>query len=196
MGSCELLPASCYQFLWLPPQATHSHHRVSLVSSNEDMLLAAPGFRCVFPGISAKLVRSCEITENLHRCKKFLGFFENFCKREMWYEGNEQNILFPEDTGEHRGVLLLPLLAIHHSLDSIAKVKDVEIDQQGHADSAQAPVAKELCLVDGMECVNGFHFDNDSAFDDRDRLDIRLPVCDLHTGLAMELQSQPQGLGC
>ena len=33
LGIVEVLPASCCQFLWLPPQATHSHHRVSLESS-------------------------------------------------------------------------------------------------------------------------------------------------------------------
>ena len=55
---------SC-QFLWLPPQATHSHHRVSL-----DFLSRLPGDR-VSPGISAKLVRSCEITGIFHRCKNF-----------------------------------------------------------------------------------------------------------------------------
>src|ERR1700693_3624328 len=66
--------ASCCQFLWLPPQATHSHHRVS-----PDVLLAAPGLER-FPGISAKLVRKCEITGNLHRCKIFLRNIENFCK--------------------------------------------------------------------------------------------------------------------
>jgi hypothetical protein len=44
VGVCELwtLGASCCQFLWLPPQATHSHHRVSL-----DVSLAAPGFRAI-----------------------------------------------------------------------------------------------------------------------------------------------------
>jgi hypothetical protein len=31
-----------------------------------------------FPGISAKLVRMCEITGNFHRCKKI---FEIFCQR-------------------------------------------------------------------------------------------------------------------
>src|ERR1700747_1159328 len=35
---------------------------------------------CDFPGISAKLVRSCEITGIFHRCKIFLIFFANFCK--------------------------------------------------------------------------------------------------------------------
>ena len=42
LGSLELLPASCCQFLWLPPQTTHSHHRVSLEPSDEDILFAAP----------------------------------------------------------------------------------------------------------------------------------------------------------
>src|ERR1700691_517511 len=37
-----------------------------------------------FPGISAKLVRMCEITGNFHRCKKF---FAIFCQRG-WYGGN------------------------------------------------------------------------------------------------------------
>src|SRR6516225_10681679 len=34
-----------------------------------------------FPGISAELVRKCEITGIFHRCKNFLRFFANFCKR-------------------------------------------------------------------------------------------------------------------
>ena len=49
-------------------KATHSHHRVSL-----EILLAAPGRLADFPGISAKLVRSCEITANFHRCKIIFG---------------------------------------------------------------------------------------------------------------------------
>jgi hypothetical protein len=44
VGIFELLLASCCQFLWLPPQATHSHHRVSL-----EIALAAPGIQR-FPG--------------------------------------------------------------------------------------------------------------------------------------------------
>src|SRR5271169_5160668 len=32
-----------------------------------------------FPGISAKLVRKCEITGIFHRCKIFLSFFASFC---------------------------------------------------------------------------------------------------------------------
>ena len=50
-------------------------------------LLAAPG-SLRFPGISAKLVRKFEITGNFHRCKIFLRFFANFCKRVVWYGGN------------------------------------------------------------------------------------------------------------
>ena len=53
LGRC----ASCCQFLWLPPQATHSHHRVSLEFSR------LPG-NCDSTGISAKLVRSTENTAN------------------------------------------------------------------------------------------------------------------------------------
>src|ERR1017187_6722656 len=79
--------ASGCQFLWLPPQATHSHHRVSLGLQNEDVLLAAPGFKR-FPGISAKLVRPLEITGIFHRCKIFLRFIEKFCKQPLWYVGN------------------------------------------------------------------------------------------------------------
>src|SRR5271167_935896 len=53
----------------------------------KDVLLAAPG-SLRFPGISAKLVRICEITGNFHRCKIFLNYFANFCKRAVWYGGN------------------------------------------------------------------------------------------------------------
>ncbi len=38
LGIFGLLPASCCQFLCLPPQATHSHHRVSLESLVKDVL--------------------------------------------------------------------------------------------------------------------------------------------------------------
>src|ERR1700723_3219565 len=33
-----------------------------------------------FPGISAKLVRNCEITVFFHRCKKILNICANFCE--------------------------------------------------------------------------------------------------------------------
>jgi hypothetical protein len=45
------------------------------------IVLAAPGRRSDFPGISVKLVRKCEITGNFHRCKIFLQKIENFCQR-------------------------------------------------------------------------------------------------------------------
>ena len=48
-----------------------------------------------FPGISAKLVRSCEITANLHRCKKFLEKIENFCQ-EGKYGGNDRREVMME----------------------------------------------------------------------------------------------------
>ena len=77
--------ASCGQFLCLPPQATHSHHRVSLENFSR-----LPGARR-FPGISAKLVRKCEITGIFHRCKIFLNNFANFCNAREWDEGNAQD---------------------------------------------------------------------------------------------------------
>ena len=82
--------ASCCQFLWLPPQATHSHHRVSL-----DFLFTAPGsvrFPGHFGGVSSQL----EITANFHRCKIFLNYFAKFCKRAGWYEGNECRVVSRE----------------------------------------------------------------------------------------------------
>jgi hypothetical protein len=51
------------------------------------MLLAAPGRRANFPGISAKLVRICEITGNFHRCKIFFQEIEYFFD-EVRYGGN------------------------------------------------------------------------------------------------------------
>src|ERR1019366_6442288 len=54
---------SCRQFLWLPPQATPSPHRVSL-----DLLSRFPG-NSDSRAFSAKLVRNCEITANFQRCK-------------------------------------------------------------------------------------------------------------------------------
>ena len=47
----------------------------------------------------------------------------------MWYESNEA--FTTEGTVEHRGdLLLLPIVTIDHSLNALAKVKDVEVDQQ------------------------------------------------------------------
>jgi len=68
----------------------------------------------------------------------------------------------------HRGALrvLLPTFTVDHSLDSVAQVEGVEVDQEAYADSAQAHVGKKLGSVDWMDCVHGFHFDNHSAFND------------------------------
>ena len=55
--------------------------RLTLTTASPLKCLAAPGLASDFPGISAKLVRICEITGNFHRCKIFLDYFANFCKR-------------------------------------------------------------------------------------------------------------------
>src|ERR1700756_656114 len=47
---------------------------------------------CVFPGISAKLVRKCEITGIFHRCKNFLEILQIFVTRQEEYEGNEYRV--------------------------------------------------------------------------------------------------------
>jgi len=55
--------------------------------------------------------------------------------------------------------------AFYHALDSVPEVKNVEVDEQSHADSAEAHVGQELRFVNGMYGVCGFHFDDDSGFD-------------------------------
>src|SRR5215831_4500019 len=64
--------------------------RLTLTTASPLKLLSRLPGSCVFPGISAKLVRKCEITGIFHRCKIFLKKFANFCKREEEYESNAE----------------------------------------------------------------------------------------------------------
>src|SRR5207237_1425866 len=77
-----------------------------------------------FPGISAKLVRMCEITANLWRCK---NIFENFCQGERC-GGNGRgsfpsppNIFTTGDTGEHRESRFPPCFPCT-SVSSVVKI--------------------------------------------------------------------------
>jgi hypothetical protein len=119
---------------------------------------------CDFPGISAELVRKCEITGIFHRCKYFLIFFENFCKQAGWYGGNAKS-LTTGDTDEHRNFLHLPVFAVHHALDAIAQVKDVEVNQQADAHAAEAHIGEKLSLVDRMNGIDRFYFYDDPTLD-------------------------------
>jgi hypothetical protein len=95
-----------------------------------------------FPGISAKLVRICEITGNFHRCNIFLDYFANSCERGVWYGGNvrggpkpsrcglgkyQKLLLTTGGTGQH-GELILPVFTVDHAFDSVPQVENVEID--------------------------------------------------------------------
>src|SRR5713101_9159964 len=78
------------------------------------------------PEIPLELVRSVEITENFHRCKKN---FVNFCKEGFDHRGHRGT---QREEG-HRGKreteeLLAPLVTIYHSLDSVTEMSNVEID--------------------------------------------------------------------
>ena len=59
----------------------------------------------------------------------------------------------------HRGAqgLLAPILTIHHALDSVPEMEDVEVDQQAHTHSAEAQVRQELSLMNWMDCLGGFY---------------------------------------
>jgi L-fucose mutarotase/ribose pyranase (RbsD/FucU family) len=71
-----------------------------------------------------------------------------------------------EGTEEHRGdLLVLPIFAIDHPLDSIAKMQDVEVDQQADTHATEAHVGKKLGFVYRMYGLNGFHFYNDFVLD-------------------------------
>src|SRR5271156_4687446 len=58
--------ASCCQFLWLPPQATHSHHRVSPGPEKQDVFSRGSRVTAISQAFSAKLVRTSEITGIFH----------------------------------------------------------------------------------------------------------------------------------
>jgi len=68
----------------------------------------------------------------------------------------------------HRGAqrLTIPVLPIHHTLDFVSQVEDVEIDQQAHRYSAQSHVGQELRLINRVDGLDGFHFHYDSVFND------------------------------
>jgi hypothetical protein len=55
--------------------------------------------------------------------------------------------------------LLLPVFAVDHAFDSVAKMEYVKIDQKTDSDSAEAQVGEELGLMDGVGGVaeDGFH---------------------------------------
>ncbi len=88
-----------------------------------------------FPGIAAKLVRISEITRNFHGCK---NYFEKVCV-VSWYESNG-NIFNTEITEAHgarpQRKSILPIFTIDHSHNSVAEVRDEEIDQQSNAHPA------------------------------------------------------------
>ena len=86
---CRLAVANFYGCL-LKRLTLTTASPLSLLRSffEEDIFSRGSQVGCVFPGISAKLVRICEITGNFHRCKIFLRNFVKFCKREERYEGN------------------------------------------------------------------------------------------------------------
>ena len=94
MPGCKTLAvriavANFYGFLL---DATHSHHRGSEFLKN-GVVCAAPRLNSDSQAFSAKLVHSCEITGNFHRCKIY---FE-FCVTER-YGSNASKSLFTAET--------------------------------------------------------------------------------------------------
>ena len=62
---------------------------------------------------------------------------------------------------KHRGhrvaqVLLAPILTIHHALDSVPEMEDIEVDQQPYWQSAETKVRQQLSLMNGMDCLGRF----------------------------------------
>jgi len=94
-----------------------------------------------FPGISAELVRTLEITGNLNGCN---NYFAKFCSGRRGTEVTEEN-LTTEGTEEPQSKILwefpsvitlsplwlsfLPVPPIYHAFDAIPQVGHVEIDQ-------------------------------------------------------------------
>src|SRR2546427_5617900 len=97
--------ASCGQFRWLPPQATHSQQL------RAGWALRASG--SWIPEIPLELVRSDEITGNSRRCKKN---FEKFCKDQ------------PQRAQRNTEGLLPPVVTVNHSLDPVAEMRHMKIN--------------------------------------------------------------------
>jgi hypothetical protein len=70
-----------------------------------------------------------------------------------------------EEHGEAES--LLPGIAMHHALDSVAELENIEVDKQTYADSAQAHVGEDLGFVCRVESVDGLHFYNHSFLHDQ-----------------------------
>ncbi len=61
-------------------------------------------------------------------------------------------------TESHRKKLFLPIVAVHHTLDSVTQVGYVEVDEKTYPDSAQPQIRKKLGMVDRMDCFDRLHF--------------------------------------
>jgi hypothetical protein len=57
-----------------------------------------------------------------------------------------------------------PVPAVHHALDSVFQVGDVEVDQQTDVFLTEAQIRKQLGLVDGMDGFDTLDLDYDEVF--------------------------------
>src|SRR5581483_1616981 len=85
---------------------------------------------------------------------------------------------------------------MHHALDSVAELENIEVDKQTYADSAQAHVGKDLGFVYRVERRRRTSLLQSLVSPRSSRCGIRPPVSGLHKPRAAELRSplQTQGL--
>ena len=53
--------------------------------------------------------------------------------------------------------------AVQDAFHPISKNLHIEIDEKAQPKILKSQVSQELCLVDVVNALNGFHFDNDAA---------------------------------
>lgn len=64
------------------------------------------------------------------------------------------------------GGVFLPVIPIHHSLDPILQMLNMEIDQQANLSSTQAHVRQQLSLMYGIDCFDTLDLDYDAVRND------------------------------
>jgi len=57
-----------------------------------------------------------------------------------------------------------PIPAVHHALDAVFQVGDVEVNQQADVFLAEAQIREQLGLVDGVDGLDALDLDDDQVF--------------------------------
>jgi len=88
---------------------------------------------------------------------------------------------------------LLPTLPIHHPLDTVPQMSDIEIDQQSDLFTAQPKVRKQLSLMDRVNRFDAIQFNHDKILNHQinaiAKLNLLPFIDNRQTNLGHDLQS-------